>query len=83
MIFHKSGPLAGQARGYAFVTYREVSVNGIFLACLNIVNNALSTHFIQSSGATVALHKLNGILIGTKNVVVRLAKNINYVRICV
>lgn len=36
---------------------------------------------IKSSGATVALHKLNGVLIGTKNVVVRLAKNINYVRI--
>lgn len=27
----------------------------------------------------IALSKLNGTLIGTKNVVVRLAKNINYV----
>lgn len=26
MIFHKSGPQAGQARGYAFVTYVDVSV---------------------------------------------------------
>lgn len=25
MIFHKSGPQAGQARGYAFVTYHDVS----------------------------------------------------------
>lgn len=25
MIFHKSGPLVGQARGYAFVTYNDVS----------------------------------------------------------
>lgn len=26
MIFHKSGPMVGQARGYAFVTYQDVSV---------------------------------------------------------
>ncbi|XP_031630904.1 probable RNA-binding protein 18 [Contarinia nasturtii] len=54
MIFHKSGPQAGQARGYAFVTY------------------------YNNSGAVTALNKLNGTLIGTKNIVVRLAKNINY-----
>ncbi|XP_055310510.1 probable RNA-binding protein 18 [Sitodiplosis mosellana] len=54
MIFHKSGPQAGQARGYAFVTYHD------------------------NSGAMMALSKLNGTLVGTKNVVVRLAKNINY-----
>lgn len=26
MIFHKSGPQAGHARGYAFVTYSNVSI---------------------------------------------------------
>ena len=31
MIFHKSGPLAGQARGYAFVTYREVKYSHFIL----------------------------------------------------
>lgn len=56
LLFHRSGLLVGQPRGYAFVTYKHVR------------------------DATVALNKLNGTRIGTKNVCVRLAKNINYVR---
>ncbi|XP_055385284.1 probable RNA-binding protein 18 [Condylostylus longicornis] len=54
LLFHKSGPLAGQPRGYAFVTYKSTKDS----AC--------------------ALDKLNGKLVGIKNVAVRLAKNINY-----
>lgn len=27
MIFHKTGPMVGQPRGYAFVTYKDVSDN--------------------------------------------------------
>lgn len=27
MLFHKSGPQVGQPRGYAFVTYKDVSVS--------------------------------------------------------
>lgn len=34
MIFHKSGPQAGQARGYAFVTFHDVSE--IFSHFLNV-----------------------------------------------
>lgn len=54
MLFHKSGPQAGQPRGYAFVTYKN------------------------AKESTIALEKLHGKLIGSKHVVVRLAKNINY-----
>lgn len=30
MLFHKSGPQIGQARGYAFVTYENVGCCGNF-----------------------------------------------------
>lgn len=31
MLFHKSGPQVGQPRGYAFVTYQEVSINKLHI----------------------------------------------------
>lgn len=55
MLFHKGGPMVGQSRGYAFVT------------------------FAQNEGATNALTKLEGTNVGSRSIVVRLAKNIKYV----
>jgi len=55
MLFHKGGPMVGQSRGYAFVT------------------------FAHNEGATNALSKLDGTSVGSRSIVVRLAKNIKYV----
>lgn len=57
LLFHRNGPLSGQPRGYAFVTYEK----------------------IESSN--LARDKLHGQRIGIKNVIVRLAKNFNFVNI--
>ncbi|KAM8718767.1 hypothetical protein ACLKA7_001474 [Drosophila subpalustris] len=54
MLFHKGGPMVGQSRGYAFVT------------------------FAKNEGATNALTKLEGTNVGSRSIVVRLAKNIKY-----
>lgn len=84
MIFHKIGPMVGQPRGYAFVTYKDVSNNPIDWILMNYYQ--LFIHCIysileQNAGASVALQKLHGTLIGSKNIVVRMAKNIKYVSI--
>lgn len=82
MIFHKTGPMIGQPRGYAFVTYKDVSMRRstvrIYIEMLFIHSTFDSK---QNAGASVALQKMHGILIGSKNIVVRMAKNIKYVSI--
>lgn len=51
MLFHRSGPCAGQPRGFAFVTYK------------------------LRQDAVKAMNSLNGQLLGSKRICVKLAKN--------
>lgn len=79
VLFHKSGPQCGQPRGYAFVTYKDVSTYICFVKGHQHPRNNLLP-FSQSRSATRALDKLHGHHVGSKTMVVRMAKNINYVR---
>lgn len=74
MLFHKSGPQKGQPRGYAFVTYKTVG----YITTTFTFNVSYLTEF-QVRDAHIALDKMHGQLIEKRPLVVRLAKNINYV----
>lgn len=76
MLFHKSGPQVGQPRGYAFVTYKDVSVTNLVWCWVTYI---YIVSFSQAPSANRALEKLNGHQVGRKTMVIRLAKNINYV----
>uniref|UniRef100_A0A2M4C130 Uncharacterized protein n=1 Tax=Anopheles marajoara TaxID=58244 RepID=A0A2M4C130_9DIPT len=72
MLFHRSGPLAGYPRGYAFVTYENVSWIRMyweqrFGQCFSF----------QHQDSQTALKRLDGKVVGEKTIVVRWAKHVN------
>lgn len=77
MLFHKGGPMVGQSRGYAFVTFAQVSSS----CCPSPHPPPLTIDLFQNEGATNALLKLDGTSVGNRSIAVRLAKNIKYVRL--
>ncbi|KAH8235449.1 hypothetical protein KR032_000368, partial [Drosophila birchii] len=78
MLFHKGGPMVGQSRGYAFITFAQVRSPSA--APLQSPILILANPF-QNEGATNALLKLDGTSVGNRSIAVRLAKNIKYVSV--
>ncbi|SPP88707.1 blast:Probable RNA-binding protein 18 [Drosophila guanche] len=77
MLFHKGGPMVGQSRGYAFVTFAQVR-NHTLTTYATVLTAFPSFHHAQNEGATNALLRLDGTSVGSRSIAVRLAKNIKY-----
>lgn len=69
LVYHRTGPLAGQSRGYAFVTYKTVR----FLL-ISGRNPPLKYFILQKQNATTAIQKLTGKQIDGRSIAVGLAK---------